>query len=378
MPEEDSIELVIPVEERDDYYSDDDLFEISSWGADLSFRELISRYDDNELVKPELQRNYVWDKAEASRFIDSILLGLPVPSIFLAKTPDEKLLIIDGYQRLMTVRDFVKGVFSKDTSVFRLSRSDKIHERWKGKAFVELTAEEQRKIRNTTIHAIVFMQKHPLVGDTSLFQVFERINSGGRSLLPQEIRNCVYQGPLNSILIELNTTPAWRALWGSKEPDSRMRDMECILRFFALSHLISEDPKKVPTRISLKKYLNQYMGANNKLEICEDLKVRFLSAVNYTYEHLGLNAFHNISPSNPERDVPAFSATIFDSVLISIDIGIRTTIAEQISEGLKERRRDLLKSSVYQRDISFETMRTETIRRRVYGMYKALFNGAEI
>ena len=76
----------VPPEELDDFYSDDDLFKISSWGADLSFRELITRYDEDELVKPELQRHYVWDKTEASRFIDSILLGLPVPSIFLAKT----------------------------------------------------------------------------------------------------------------------------------------------------------------------------------------------------------------------------------------------------------------------------------------------------
>ncbi|MDC6590836.1 DUF262 domain-containing protein, partial [Pseudomonas syringae] len=81
--EESNVILDVPSEENEDFYSDDDLFEISSWGADLSFRELISRYDDNELVKPELQRNYVWDKSEASRFIDSILLGLPVPSIFL-------------------------------------------------------------------------------------------------------------------------------------------------------------------------------------------------------------------------------------------------------------------------------------------------------
>ena len=71
---------VIAAEVNDDY-SDDSLFNISSWGADLSFRELISMYEENELVKPELQRKYVWDKAEASRFIESILLGLPVPEV---------------------------------------------------------------------------------------------------------------------------------------------------------------------------------------------------------------------------------------------------------------------------------------------------------
>src|SRR5687767_371077 len=125
-------------DEDNDYYSDDDLFKIASWGADLSFRELIQRYQDNELVKPELQRKYVWDRTEASRFIDSLLLGLPVPSIFLAKTVDEKLLIVDGYQRIMTVYDYVRGIFSGDGKVFKLSKTDKINVKWGGKAFTEL------------------------------------------------------------------------------------------------------------------------------------------------------------------------------------------------------------------------------------------------
>lgn len=374
--EDNNVILDVPSEENEDFYSDDDLFEISSWGADLSFRELISRYDDNELVKPELQRNYVWDKSEASRFIDSILLGLPVPSIFLAKTNDEKLLIIDGYQRLMTVRDYVKGIFTKDSSVFKLSKSDKIHERWKGKAFLELQPEEQRKIRNTTIHAIVFMQKSPTDGDTSLFQVFERINSGGRSLLPQEIRNCVYQGPFNSLLFELNCDPTWRKLWGRDEVDSRMRDMECILRFFAISDLVLQDATTGPSRISLKKYLNQYMGLHNQVDYCEAFRNRFLLTTRYIYKYLGQEAFHNLSPSNPERVVPTFSATVFDSVMIAVDMGIRRNIAHDYREGLSVRRQKALQDKALQRYLSFETMRTETIRNRVGLMYQGLFNGA--
>ncbi|MCO8170883.1 DUF262 domain-containing protein [Pseudomonas sp. 21LCFQ02] len=374
--EESNVVLDVPSEENEDFYSDDDLFEISSWGADLSFRELISRYDDNELVKPELQRNYVWDKSEASRFIDSILLGLPVPSIFLAKTNDEKLLIIDGYQRLMTVRDYVKGIFTKDGSVFKLSKSDKIHERWKGKAFLELQPEEQRKIRNTTIHAIVFMQKSPTDGDTSLFQVFERINSGGRSLLPQEIRNCVYQGPFNSLLFELNTDPIWRQLWGREETDSRMRDMECILRFFAISDLALLDSKKAPSRVSLKKYLNQYMGLHNRVDFCDAFRNRFLLATRYIHDNLGVEAFHNLSPSNPDRVVPAFSATVFDSVMIAVDWGLRKNIAHSHTENLSARRKKALQDKALQTYLSFETMRTETIRNRVWKMYGELFKGA--
>ena len=81
-------------DKENDSYSNDDLFNITSWGADLSFRELVTMYEEGDLLKPELQRKYVWKKQEASRFIDSILLGLPVPSIFLAKKEDETMLIV--------------------------------------------------------------------------------------------------------------------------------------------------------------------------------------------------------------------------------------------------------------------------------------------
>ena len=103
------------VMEEKEQYSDDDLYNINSWGADLSFREIISMYDEDELLKPELQRKYVWSKVEASRFIDSILLGLPVPSVFFAKEPNETMLIIDGFQRIMTVYDFVNGDMAQYT-----------------------------------------------------------------------------------------------------------------------------------------------------------------------------------------------------------------------------------------------------------------------
>ena len=157
-------------------------------------------------------------KKEASRFIESVLLGLPIPSIFLAT--DEKnnnKIIIDGYQRIMTIYDFVHtGIWSKTSEVFKLTTSKEINQRWMGKAFKELDPTDQRKIRSTTIHTIIFEQIKPSDDDTSLYQIFERINTGGRTLTPQEIRNCVAQGPLNSLLVELNQNASWRALWGEK------------------------------------------------------------------------------------------------------------------------------------------------------------------
>lgn len=359
-------------DENNDYYSDDDLFKIQSWGADLSFRELISRYDDDELVKPELQRNYVWDKPEASRFIDSILLGLPIPSIFLAKTENEKLLIIDGYQRLMTIRDYVKGTFSKDSSLFRLSKTEKINERWRGKSYIELSDDERRKIRNTTIHAIIFNQQHPTNDDTSLYQIFERINSSGRTLLAQEIRNCVYQGPLNSLLIRLNENEKWRELFGSQKRDDRMRDMEYILRFFALSSQEIFDESTAPSSISLKKHLNKFMGKNNKAELINALENKFVRMIDFVYDNFGKSAFQNISQTTINTYSGKFSPTIFDAISISSSMAIDQNTNRTYSE-LQNKKIMLLSNPEYQKFLSQETMKTASIRNRVNKAFEYIY-----
>lgn len=359
-------------EESNDFYSDDDLFSISSWGADLSFRELIDRYDNDELVKPELQRKYVWDKIEASRFIDSILLGLPVPSVFLAKTQDEKMLIVDGYQRIMTVRDYVKGVFSNDGKAFRLSHSERINERWRGKPFIELSDADQRRIRNTTIHAIIFVQKLPPGSNTSLYQVFERINTSGRTLMPQEIRNCVYQGKLNDLFMKLNKLGNWRVLFGLEAEDSRMRDIELILRFFALSSPAFRQEQK--ERISLKKYLNVFMGANRYLSDadCLEFEQRFIRVMDLLLEKFGAGVFQNLSPTNPDKLVNKFSPTIFDSIAIAADFALSQG-GYALPQEPEARRRDLLREDDYRRAISQETMTTAAIRLRIAKACNQLF-----
>lgn len=359
--------------EVDDFYSDDDLFKISSWGADLSFRELIERYEEGDLIKPELQRKYVWDKTEASRFIDSLLLGLPVPSIFLAKTDSEKQLIIDGYQRIMTVYDFVKGIFSGDGKVFRLVRSEKINSRWRGKAFSELNEVEQRKIRNTTIHAIIFIQLHPNSDNTSLFQVFERINTSGRTLFPQEIRNCVYQGHFNDLLFELNKLQDWRSLFGSSIEDQRMRDVELILRFLALSS--DEFNNLDKEQISLKKFLNQFMSKYKDMTDIEmdGFRNRFINVTTFINENIASNAFNNLSTKNPEKFSPIFSPTIFDSMMVATDYLLTNHVDMRI-EHINEKRKALLLDSNYRSYITHETMRVQTIKNRIEKVKQILYN----
>jgi hypothetical protein len=350
--------------EREDDYSDDDLFNINSWGADLSFRELITMYEEDELIKPEMQRNYVWDKSEASRFIETLLMGLPVPSIFLAKVGEDKL-IVDGYQRIMTVFDFVKGIFQKDKSIFRLSNSSKINDRWRGKSFSQLTREEQKRIRSTTIHAIIFEQKHPYESDTSLYQVFERINTGGRTLMPQEIRNCVYHNNINQLLIELNKLPKWRTLYGSLEFEPRMKDIELILRFFTLrSDEVKNDDT---TQISLKKALNLYMGNDeyNSTESIEKSRGLFCDTIELVFNTLGENAFHNLN-SKAEEFVPRFHPTIFDAISIATSNAIEKGVIGKIdTEELLVQRLRLLKDENFKRYISERTTRIDHINGRI-------------
>jgi len=370
--EQDNIEEI--KEELEDSYSNDDLYNINSWGADLSFRELISMYDEDELLKPELQRKYVWEKPEASRFIESILLGLPVPSIFLANTKDSKKLIIDGYQRIMTIYDFVKaGVWKKDGKAFKLSNTEKINERWRGKSYLELSEGDQRKIRSSTIHAIVFEQKAPNDNDTSLYQVFERINTGGRALMPQEIRNCVNQGVFNDLLFELNTKENWRILFGKEDEDSRMRDLEFILRFLALDTEFVRFNKS--SAISLKKYLNEFMGSeNSQIEsVINGRRNKFNSVIDFIYEHFGENAFYNITGGDETKIRKRFYPTIFDSLCPAVSMALEKLGDDIPTRNLEEKRLELLKNEDYRKFITEGTMQISHIHGRINLTLQHLF-----
>ena len=344
-----------------DIVANDDLYNITSWGADLTLMDVIMSYQNNDIVKPELQRKYVWDRKEASRFVESILLGLPVPSVFLANSANYQKLIVDGYQRIMTIVDYYNGIWSGDGRPFNLSNSDSINERWRNKTFKELTQEDQRRFRMYTIHAIIFEQKQPR-NDTGLYQIFERINTSGKSLNPQEIRNCVYQGKMNTLLFELNKTESWRILFGEEKEDSRMRDIEFILRFFALSEpaIINSSSKS----ITLKKELNDYMAnhVEGNDEFYEGKRQTFIDCTSFILNKFGGEAFFNLK-SDLSILRKKFYPTIFDSLMIATAIALSRGFSCEGS--LEDRRLELLSDSDYRDSITQGTMQTEHIRTRI-------------
>lgn len=346
---------------EDESYSNDDLFNISSWGADPSIRELVQAYEEDDILKPELQRKYVWDEKEASRFIESILLGLPVPSIFLANRPNGKRLIVDGYQRIMTVFYFMKNRWAGTDKEFRLYHTELINERWRGKTFSELNDDDKRRFKTYTIHAIVFEQKQPK-SDSALYQIFERINTSGKALNAQEIRNCVYQGGMNTLLQDLNKNEDWRIYCGEEE-DKRMLDIELILRYFALYELYKN---KLDTANSfvLKKVMNDYM--RERITLTEEDKGQlfdnFTNTIHFVLENIGEDAFFNVQNDLVTLRKKLYP-TIWDSIMVATTIALESGVIN--TRDLHDRRLSLLKDENYREYIAQGTMRKSSIKGRI-------------
>ena len=367
----DSVSYDIIEEEHNEELSNDDLFNISSWGADPSVRELITQYSEGDIEKPELQRKYVWNKKVASRFIESLLLGLPVPSIFLANIESTgKRLIIDGYQRIRTLHDYIHdGIWRGDNSVFRLVDSNMINNRWRNKTFEELSESDKRRLKNYTIHAIIFEQRRP-ANDSAMFQIFERINTSGVSLNDQEVRNCVYQGAMNTRLFELNQKKEWRVLFGKVTQDNRMIDLELILRFFAMNKpeiYLSNEKNFV-----LKKILNDEM-ANNRSEseyldrICDD----FVNTIEFIYKYFGEEAFYNLQ-NDLQKIRKRLYPTVYDSLMIATSIALSKGF-NPAGEDLKARRMAMLKDESYRESITQGTMTVEHIQTRIQRALKIVY-----
>lgn len=276
-------------------------YEITSYGADFLIDGLVRRLSDGAIFIPVFQRDFVWNHRQASRFIESLLLGLPVPGIFLSKDFDtQKLLVIDGQQRLKTLQYFYEGQFADTGRVFELRGVQPQFDRL---TYKTLRPEDKRRLDDSVLHATIVQQETPPEDDSSIYYIFERINTSGTPLSPQEIRACIYHGLFNELLRKLNSHEDWRSVFG--RVDKRMRDQELILRFFAL--YFEGDSYKKPMR----EFLNQYMASNRKLHRQQGpvLERLFSNTVEVINRYLGGQAF---------RPTRALNAAVFDAVMVGV------------------------------------------------------------
>jgi uncharacterized protein with ParB-like and HNH nuclease domain len=270
-------------------------YEILTYPADFTLEVLVDKWGKKEIKVPQLQRRFVWTQVQSSKLIESFLMGLPVPPVFFYQDrTDNKLLVIDGQQRLRTIVYFFSGLFGeaasrKRTVSFNLTGLDE-KSPYLGATYQKLKESDEaafNKLKNSVLRSFVMKQLDPN-DDTSIFQVFERLNTGGVILQGQEIRNCIYEGKFNDMLGLLNKYGPWREIVGKKGEDKRMRDMELILRFFALFHNVGHYKKP------MKKFLNDYMG-NNKAPsgaIIEKFSREFKMTCDVVVAYLGKQPFH--------------------------------------------------------------------------------------
>ena len=318
-----------------------------SYGVDFAVADLVDRLNAETIFVPPFQRDYVWSLEDASRFVESLLLNLPVPGIFLAREFEaDRLLIIDGHQRLRSLQFFLNGTFGPTSEPFRLRG---VQQRFEGKGYSDLSFRERKDLDTALIHATIVHQEDPLGANSSVYHIFERLNTGGRELTGQEIRSALYHGELRKLLSDLNENEHWRAIFGPNDP--RMRDQELILRFLAL--LFYRDEYAPP----MKDFLNRYMAINRNLTVqsAQAIKSSFREPMALVYDALGKNAF---------KPGDQINAAVFDSVMVGVATALQNELpldAEQVQRAYQH----LLKDNDYQAAYQQSTANKSSVETRL-------------
>lgn len=284
-----------------------DLQKIVSYNVANTIEVLMLKIENDEInLKPEFQRDFVWDINRASLFIDSLIIGLPIPSIFLGKSKeDENFMVIDGQQRLKSAYYYMTGNFvtNSESSIFSLKGLG--NRDWNGQTYEQLEDKFKKRIRNAVINTTIIedINSRPKV----VHDLFHRLNTGGMPLTDQEIRNCVYSGDFNTLIIQLNKNENWRKLLGNTLPDKRLRDAELILRFFALLHNVSTyEP-------SMKLFLSTFQDDNkdnkNNTTFLNANKEVFEKTVKIIVDQIGKDAF---------RTTRSVNKSITDALMVSV------------------------------------------------------------
>ncbi len=210
-------------------------------------------HDDDRITTAGFQRSFVWTRPQMDRFIESLLLGYPIPGIFLVRQADRRYLVLDGQQRLRTLQHFYNGIYNGRE--FALSN---VAEELKGLTFKSLSEDQRRLLDNTYFQATVVDTDASRESLEVVYQIFERLNSGGTQLTPHEIRVALYAGPFIDFLERLNQDVSWRAVYGKRSP--RLRDQELVLRILAFYAV-------APTyRPPLKTFLNNFASEHRNLQ----------------------------------------------------------------------------------------------------------------
>lgn len=334
--------------EDEDYESAPPDYQISTYPADFTLEVLWNKWKQQEISIPDFQRKFVWKQVQSSKLIESFLVGLPVPAVFLyAERSSQIYFVIDGQQRLKSIFYFLEGYFGEETQgrrrIFRLTGLSQ-KSRFQGKAYDELREEDKRRLKNSVLRAFVVQQLDPQ-DDTSMYHIFERLNTGGTLLTNQEIRNCVYHGRFIRFLDRINGDACWRKILGKDVPDTRKKDIELLIRFFAMRDISNYEKP-------MKDFLSRFMKKNKNpsQEALDTTETNFAETCKALLNSLGDKPFHVRAGLN---------AAVFDAVSVAFSKHL-----ENIPADIKERYQRLLNDPQFDSATRQATTDADTVRER--------------
>jgi hypothetical protein len=319
---------------------------------DMSFGELMNMYEDGDLfISPEYQRVFRWSLFQQTRFIESVLLGIPIPPIFVAEDDEGKWEVVDGLQRISTIFSFfglLEGLPEKNNSI--LTQGELVHE-LEGLTINSLPIKLKTTIKRSVCR--VEIVKWDSTEDIR-YELFNRLNTGASPLSDQEIRNCIFRSypvDLNKILKEISEKPEFIELISPS--DSKKEQMfleELVLRYFAFKNLDNDFKTTVP------QFLSEYMKSVSSKEIPFDLskeKHEISNLIDFLATNYGKKVF---------RPKGNFALHIFDSLSYALPKSISQI--EGNEEQIKEKI-DRLLVDVQYNSIGTSTFSTGRIRKRM-------------
>lgn len=314
------------------------------------------------ILDPDFQRYAnLWDDQKQSRLIESLIIKIPLPTFYFDDCGDDKYIVVDGLQRLYTLKRFM-ALDKKDPDRLRLKGLEYLAE-FEGRLFEELPPNIQRRIRSRNITAYVIRPGTP---DKVRTSIFTRINTGGLRLEAAEIKNSVYRGQAANLLKELAHTEEFVQVTRHKVDPSRMLDCEFVNRFLSF-YLLGTDKYQG----NLEEFLNDVMIQlqTETQEILDKCRRDFLKAMKYAWELFGEHAFRKIKA---DGHYGAINKPLFDAVSVNLaKLSVQECeILVQKKEQLNERFIKLLKDKGFSVSISNATAKIVNVKNRHKKIYE--------
>lgn len=352
---------------------------VKTQSIEYDIETLIKKIDKNIIkLDPDYQRRHRWDNKTSSKLIESLILNIPIPIIYISQDVDVdqetfdseyRYSVIDGQQRLTAIKNFLKGKFTLE-GLETLSELN-------GCNYNDLPPFLTRRLEERSIKCLRI--------DSTLdvqvkLDIFERLNSGSVKLEAQELRNAIYSGPFNNLIKELSKDNNFRELLqiNNESPETsnkvkQMEDVEIVLRFFALKNNRYELYKKSKDH-GFSDFLNDSLNDFNKFDVEEvnKLKFEFTQTMNFIISNYGNTAFAKFKYLNEEDELKLqskFNIAVYDAFAISICDALNEKL--DISSKKKDLM-ELFKDEIFYDSISGSYLDTNKLKHRIQSTKKIL------